>query len=98
MHLVCWSVLNSSSVCVTHLLKLITVYILLGWATAELVMTKLLPLWVGARGIEFDWKYMQMSFDANIALVSITYKNLSGVDNSIIERAHIHNYIHVLRN
>ncbi|CAB4026627.1 transmembrane 147-like [Paramuricea clavata] len=32
-------------------------------------MTKLLPLWVGARGIEFDWKYMQMSFDANIALI-----------------------------
>jgi hypothetical protein len=44
-----------------------------GWATAELVMTKLLPLWVGARGIEFDWKYMQMSFDANIALVSLQY-------------------------
>jgi hypothetical protein len=34
-------------------------------------MTKLLPLWVGARGVEFDWKYMQMSFDANIALVSV---------------------------
>ena len=33
-------------------------------------MTKLLPLWVGARGVEFDWKYMQMSFDANISLVS----------------------------
>ncbi|XP_046852162.1 transmembrane protein 147-like [Xenia sp. Carnegie-2017] len=41
----------------------------LGWATAELVMTKLLPLWVGARGIEFDWKYIQMSFDANISLI-----------------------------
>ncbi len=46
----------------------------IGWATAELVMTKLLPLWVGARGIEFDWKYMQMSFDANVALVSVHYK------------------------
>ena len=33
-------------------------------------MTRLLPLWVGARGVEFDWKYMQMSFDANISLVS----------------------------
>ncbi|XP_031559798.1 transmembrane protein 147-like [Actinia tenebrosa] len=40
----------------------------LGWATAELSMTRLLPLWVGARGMEFDWKYMQMSFDANISL------------------------------
>ncbi|KAL5019636.1 hypothetical protein ScPMuIL_002528 [Solemya velum] len=41
----------------------------LGWATAELVMTRFLPLWVGARGIEFDWKYIQMSFDSNISLV-----------------------------
>ncbi|KAJ7375540.1 hypothetical protein OS493_040526, partial [Desmophyllum pertusum] len=39
-----------------------------GWATAELVMTRLVPLWVGARGVEFDWKYIQMSFDANVSL------------------------------
>lgn len=32
---------------------------------------RLLPLWVGARGIEFDWKYMQMSLDSNICLVSL---------------------------
>ena len=43
----------------------------LGWATAELVMTRLLPLWVGARGVEFDWKYIQMSFDANVSLVRV---------------------------
>ena len=56
----------------------------IGWASAELVVTKFdffcfpfiiffsdrfLPLWVGARGIEFDWKYIQMSLDSNIALV-----------------------------
>ncbi|CAF0895549.1 unnamed protein product [Rotaria sordida] len=41
----------------------------IGWASAELVVTKFLPLWVGARGIEFDWKYIQMSFDSNIALI-----------------------------
>ena len=41
-----------------------------GWATAEVLVTHLVPLWVGARGIEFDWKYMQMSFDANVSLVS----------------------------
>ncbi|XP_052804137.1 transmembrane protein 147-like [Mya arenaria] len=41
----------------------------IGWATAELVMTRFLPLWVGARGVEFDWKYVQMSFDSNISLV-----------------------------
>ena len=44
-------------------------FMIVGWASAELVMTRLLPLWVGARGVEFDWKYLQMSFDANISLV-----------------------------
>ena len=58
----------------------------LGWTSAELIVTKFvladataagdvgfrrfLPLWVGARGIEFDWQYIQMSLDSNIALVS----------------------------
>uniref|UniRef100_A0A3B5QCC0 BOS complex subunit TMEM147 n=1 Tax=Xiphophorus maculatus TaxID=8083 RepID=A0A3B5QCC0_XIPMA len=42
----------------------------MGWATAELVTSRFLPLWVGARGIGFDWKYIQMSFDSNISLVS----------------------------
>ncbi|XP_032651250.1 BOS complex subunit TMEM147 isoform X2 [Chelonoidis abingdonii] len=41
----------------------------MGWATAELVMSRCIPLWVGARGIEFDWKYIQMSIDSNINLV-----------------------------
>lgn len=41
----------------------------IGWATAELVMTRFLPLWVGARGMEFSWKYIQMSLDSNIRLV-----------------------------
>ncbi|KAK3107743.1 hypothetical protein FSP39_021269 [Pinctada imbricata] len=41
----------------------------LGWATAELLMTRFIPLWVGARGVEFDWKYIQMSFESNINLV-----------------------------
>jgi len=39
-----------------------------GWATAELIGMRLLPLWVGARGIEFSWKYIQLSFEANISL------------------------------
>ena len=43
-------------------------------------MTRLVPLWVGARGVEFDWKYIQMSFDANVSLVSdshlIAWRNL----------------------
>merc|ERR1712142_1380989 len=41
----------------------------MGWATSELVMTRFIPLWVGARGIEFDWKYIQMSFDSNVSLI-----------------------------
>jgi len=42
----------------------------LGWAGAELVFSRLLVLWVGARGTEFDWKYIQKSFEANISIVS----------------------------
>ena len=50
---------------------IVVVIVFLGWATAELVMTRLLPLWVGARGVEFDWKYIQTSFDANVSLVRV---------------------------
>uniref|UniRef100_A0A3B5LWR8 BOS complex subunit TMEM147 n=1 Tax=Xiphophorus couchianus TaxID=32473 RepID=A0A3B5LWR8_9TELE len=48
----------------------------MGWATAEHVMLRFLPLWVGARGIEFDWKYIQMSFDSNISLLLFTRYDL----------------------
>ncbi|RUS80121.1 hypothetical protein EGW08_012120 [Elysia chlorotica] len=41
----------------------------MGWATAELIVTRFIPLWMGARGVEFDWKYIQMSFDSNISLI-----------------------------
>lgn len=41
----------------------------LGWASSEFLTTKLLPLWVGARAIEFDWLHTQQSFDTNISLV-----------------------------
>merc|ERR1712112_374073 len=41
----------------------------LGWAFAELVLTRLVFLWVGARGVEFDWRYIQKSLDANISLL-----------------------------
>ncbi|KAM6289058.1 BOS complex subunit TMEM147, partial [Aegotheles albertisi] len=26
------------------------------------------PLWVGARGVEFDWKHLQMGLESNISL------------------------------
>merc|ERR1719273_1702905 len=41
----------------------------LGWAFAEPVLTRLVFLWVGARGVEFDWRYIQKSFEANISLL-----------------------------
>ncbi|XP_046389054.1 transmembrane protein 147 [Ischnura elegans] len=40
-----------------------------GWAGAELILTRCLLLWVGARGAEFDWKYIQKSLDSNVSLV-----------------------------
>uniref|UniRef100_UPI0035900715 BOS complex subunit TMEM147 n=1 Tax=Myxine glutinosa TaxID=7769 RepID=UPI0035900715 len=41
----------------------------MGWATAELFTSRFVPLWVGARGMEFDWKFIQISLDSNISLV-----------------------------
>lgn len=41
-----------------------------GWASADAIATRFLPLWVGARGTEFDWKYIQSGFIANFNLVS----------------------------
>lgn len=42
----------------------------MGWASAEFVMTRFVPFWMGARGTEFDWKYIQMSLESNLNLVS----------------------------
>ncbi|XP_043499614.1 transmembrane protein 147 [Polistes fuscatus] len=41
----------------------------IGWAGAEVLLTRFLLLWVGARGAEFDWKYIQRSLESNINLV-----------------------------
>lgn len=41
----------------------------LGWSAAELVLSRALPLWVGARGAEFSWIYIQKCLDSNILLV-----------------------------
>jgi hypothetical protein len=42
-----------------------------GWAGADILLSRFLLLWVGARGAEFDWIYIQKSFDSNISLVSM---------------------------
>jgi hypothetical protein len=42
----------------------------LGWAFVDAIFRRLLPLWIGARGVEFEWQYIQMSVDSNITLIS----------------------------
>ncbi|XP_058820098.1 BOS complex subunit TMEM147 [Topomyia yanbarensis] len=41
----------------------------LGWATAEVILSRGLMLWVGARGAEFSWIYTQRCLESNILLV-----------------------------
>lgn len=42
----------------------------LGWAAAEVILSRGLMLWVGARGAEFSWMYIQKCLESNISLVS----------------------------
>ncbi|GJQ64885.1 hypothetical protein Trydic_g7058 [Trypoxylus dichotomus] len=41
----------------------------IGWATAEVILSRALLLWFGARGAEFDWKYIQKCLESNISLL-----------------------------
>jgi len=41
----------------------------LAWASADSVLKRLAPLWIGARSLEFDWKYVSMSIEANFGLI-----------------------------
>lgn len=40
-----------------------------GWALFESLAQFLLPLWIGARGMEFSWEYIEMGIDSNVNLV-----------------------------
>uniref|UniRef100_H2Z024 BOS complex subunit TMEM147 n=1 Tax=Ciona savignyi TaxID=51511 RepID=H2Z024_CIOSA len=42
-----------------------------GWAGAQVLFSYFLSFWVGARGLEFDWKYIQMALDSNITLIHV---------------------------
>lgn len=42
----------------------------LGWATAEVILSRGLMLWIGARGAEFSWIYIQKCLESNISLVN----------------------------
>jgi hypothetical protein len=65
---------------------------------------RFLPLWVGARGVEFDWKYIQMSFDSNIALVKDSMEDkmelmltiLSYFRFNIYRLQHFCGFVHVM--
>ncbi|KAI3386977.1 hypothetical protein SNEBB_002465 [Seison nebaliae] len=39
------------------------------WAIADLLLTKFLSLWVGARSQEFDWKYTIISLQSIVLLI-----------------------------
>ncbi|KAM7353167.1 BOS complex subunit TMEM147 [Cochliomyia hominivorax] len=41
----------------------------LGWATAEVVLSRGIMLWVGARGTEFSWIYIQKCLESNVLLI-----------------------------
>eukprot|EP00697_Spironema_sp_BW2_P009584 gnl/Spiro4/24537_TR12166_c0_g1_i1.p1 gnl/Spiro4/24537_TR12166_c0_g1~~gnl/Spiro4/24537_TR12166_c0_g1_i1.p1 ORF type:complete len:234 (-),score=43.53 gnl/Spiro4/24537_TR12166_c0_g1_i1:122-823(-) len=39
------------------------------WAFTESLIHRLLPLWIGARGVEFDWVYTFTAIEANLAML-----------------------------
>jgi len=41
----------------------------LGWAAAEVILSRGLLLWFGARGAEFSWLYIQKCLESNISLI-----------------------------
>jgi hypothetical protein len=41
----------------------------LGWSLGENILSRLAPLWMGARGLEFEWKYIQMAILSNINML-----------------------------
>ncbi|CAG9579127.1 unnamed protein product [Danaus chrysippus] len=40
-----------------------------GWASAEVLVTRSVFLWVGARGSEFSWRYVRACAEANVSLL-----------------------------
>jgi len=40
----------------------------IGWSAGEAIASYLIPLWIGARGMEFSWQYIEMGISANINL------------------------------
>lgn len=45
----------------------------LGWGAAEVILSRGILLWVGARGTEFSWIYILKCLESNVLLVSVEY-------------------------
>jgi len=45
--------------------------IALGWSCAQSVALYLIPIWIGARGMEFSWKYIEMGVSSNINIAEV---------------------------
>lgn len=41
----------------------------LGWSFGEAILSKFLPLWIGARGLEFSWEHTMSGVEANSAML-----------------------------
>lgn len=60
----------------------------IGWAFADSALHRLLPLWVGARGLEFTWEHILQGLEANANLVS----NFLGFEHFMIKKLVISNW------
>lgn len=41
----------------------------IGWTLGEVISSRLAPLWVGARGLEFEWKHLQLAMVSNLNMI-----------------------------
>jgi len=74
--------------------------IAVGWATAESLLRRLVPMWLGARQLEFNWEYIQMAIHANINLVrasSSLFTSALGVPRDSNQRRYISMSINACR-
>ena len=42
----------------------------IGWATMGNIATKLVPLWIGARELDFSWRHTLLSISGNISIIN----------------------------
>lgn len=54
----------------------------IGWAIGDSIISNLAEFWMGARGFEFDWKYVRLAIQSNINLpLFLSFVNLVWVWN-----------------